>query len=647
MVSQAVFIKDLINLGDATQKTRIRDFYSEDIENIHVDYFDSLVAADEVPDYVDEARIVCSASNEGLRTDTSTYPTSDEFTAHFTRPQAPTSVNDYALSVNTNQERCFLCFFPNPDNSSVTSIANILSYGCSLIVDSGIEAGGVLNSAFCYTDGSETENNCDAPFVSGSVTHIKLHFGYNPNVGDGYTHAEIEVIHDGQPIPKYISGVTVGKYWKPTSSSEIELWADRSGFKESVEVRKRQGINTVNNDGLQLESTVVAKTGDYTVLDSEAVGNRIFTNDGVSGKVVFDLPDAVAGRKITFICAEDQQMQIDAQSGDKIFLQNGVELDSVINSNKGRTLIMHCINSTEWICVNADSWTNAAGRGLFGAGNTGSQSDIIDYIEIPTTGNATDFGDLTIARYGVAGCSSATRGLFGGGFAGSTHYNTIDYVTIATPGNATDFGDLTLARRYFDACSNATRGLFGGGQNSTPRNVIDYVNMASTGNAIDFGDLTVARYGSGACANSTRAIFGGGYTGSISNIIDYVTIAITGNATDFGDLSVARQYMSGCSNATRGLFGGGDTGSYSNVIDYVTIASTGNATDFGDLTAARDTIAACSNPTRAIFGGGYTGSYSDILDYVGFDTIGNATDFGDLTAARRFPGACSDAHGGL
>ena len=34
---------------------------------------------------------------------------------------------------------------------------------------------------------------------------------------------------------------------------------------------------------------------------------------------------------------------------------------------------------------------------------------------IASTGNATDFGDLTITRYAPAGCSSSTRGLFGGG----------------------------------------------------------------------------------------------------------------------------------------------------------------------------------------------------------------------------------------
>jgi hypothetical protein len=96
---------------------------------------------------------------------------------------------------------------------------------------------------------------------------------------------------------------------------------------------------------------------------------------------------------------------------------------------------------------------------LFGGGDSGAKSNVIDYVTIATTGNATDFGDLTVARYSPAGCSSSTRGLFGGGDSSGAYSNVIDYVTIATTGNATDFGDLTVARGYLAACSNAHGGL--------------------------------------------------------------------------------------------------------------------------------------------------------------------------------------------
>ena len=61
-------------------------------------------------------------------------------------------------------------------------------------------------------------------------------------------------------------------------------------------------------------------------------------------------------------------------------------------------------------------------RGVFGDGYTGSNSNVIDYITISSTGNATDFGDLTVARQGLAATSNGTtgRGVFGGGYSGST-----------------------------------------------------------------------------------------------------------------------------------------------------------------------------------------------------------------------------------
>ena len=48
------------------------------------------------------------------------------------------------------------------------------------------------------------------------------------------------------------------------------------------------------------------------------------------------------------------------------------------------------------------------------------------------------------------------RGLFGGGYPTS---NVIDYVTIASTGNATDFGDLTVGRNRLVGCSDVHGGL--------------------------------------------------------------------------------------------------------------------------------------------------------------------------------------------
>lgn len=304
------------------------------------------------------------------------------------------------------------------------------------------------------------------------------------------------------------------------------------------------------------------------------------------------------------------------------------------------------------------SVTPVAIRGLFGGGYTSSgEINTIDYVSISSAGNATDFGDLTLARYAEGACASSTRGIWLAGFnTPAGELNVIDYVTIASAGNATDFGDTTTKVRGNAGCNSNTRGVSGGSNVNSAGNVIAYITMASAGNATDFGDLTVARGFLAACSSPTRGIFAGGDSGTyptftFQNVIDYITIASAGNATDFGDLSSGRRWPAGASSSTRGLFFGGATDNSTfapiNAIVYITIASTGNSTSFGDLTVAVRAAAACSSTTRALCGGGQGVNKENTISYVTIDSTGNAADFGDLTVASDNLAACSNGNGGV
>ena len=222
----------------------------------------------------------------------------------------------------------------------------------------------------------------------------------------------------------------------------------------------------------------------------------------------------------------------------------------------------------------------SATRILFAGGNDGARTNVIDYFTSATTGNATDFGDLTVARLALAGAGNSTRGIWAGGSqASSPSYlfsNTIDYVTIASTGNATDFGDLTTGRQQVAGAGNTTRSLFFDGENPSATSTIDYITIATTGNATSFGSLTSARSDTySACASSTRAVHSAGYSNQTT--MGYVTIATTGNATDFGTYS-SRYANWALGNKTRGVFGCGTSGGS---MVYITIATTGNATTFG------------------------------------------------------------------
>ena len=307
----------------------------------------------------------------------------------------------------------------------------------------------------------------------------------------------------------------------------------------------------------------------------------------------------------------------------------------------------------------ATEYRGGRGRGLFGGGITPANQTLIDSVIISTTGNAIDFGDLNYGRaIKDVGCSSSTRGMWGGGYViGGGDRNAIDYVTISSGGTASDFGDLNVAtlRDGGKAC-NSTRGVWAGGQvipSTSPGTtaLIQYVTMATLGNASNFGQLTIDRHDAQGVQSPTRGVFGSWRTKTPTvlniNTIDYITIATLGDALDFGDLVEVATANAPSSNSIRGIWGGGQA-SVGNIIQYITIASTGNAQDFGDLNTSITEASGTSNSTRSLFAGGNTPSgVINTIDSVTISTLGNAADFGDLTLARRSLSGLSDAHGGL
>ena len=196
-------------------------------------------------------------------------------------------------------------------------------------------------------------------------------------------------------------------------------------------------------------------------------------------------------------------------------------------------------------------------------GSTGTtKKNIIDVITIQSTGDATDFGDATVARVTqTGGLNSPTRGCFAGGYS-PTQLNTIDYITYSTLGDAADFGDLTHTVRRPGGGSNAVRGIIAGGNNYDGGHIglnnIDFITIATLGNSQDFGDLTSADNtdtAAMACSPTRAAIFHSDTsTPNVTNIIDFVQIMTKGDAMDFGDTTTSNVWgKGGCSNGHGGL----------------------------------------------------------------------------------------------
>ena len=316
-------------------------------------------------------------------------------------------------------------------------------------------------------------------------------------------------------------------------------------------------------------------------------------------------------------------------------------------------------NGSAWFQIHTFSPNLDGGaRGVFHSGRTASASDKIniDYITISTQGNAIDFGDSTQSTESCnTSCvSSRTRGLYAGGYQHpGGHHNQIGFITFSSTGNSTDFGNLTQSRRAISGVSNATRGVFCGGLSPTPRDTVDFITIASTGDAVDFGNLGQARQSGSAMSSPTRGVIYGGYFHPSYVTNEFITIATTGNALEFGDAlktSGNRYNPSGISNSTRGLMAGGLLEpSQTKYIESYQLASFGKGTSFGDLSTNTRSKNGTASPTRGVFAGGRSPADPGTtgIEYVSMQTEGDAVDFGDLTQARYEHAPMGNAHGGL
>ena len=299
------------------------------------------------------------------------------------------------------------------------------------------------------------------------------------------------------------------------------------------------------------------------------------------------------------------------------------------------------------------------GRGLIGGRYPASPYSTLDFIEIATTGNSQDFGELA-NQHGWCACfGSNTRAVWAGGYTGGTPYTAnMSAVTVASEGGSFDFGDMRQARKQNAGASDRTRGLSFGGLVSPGYEFeeIDFITIASGGSDNDFGDTILKRRGGKALASPTRAVhqIGGGDTSGspyydATNVIEFVTIQSKGNGQDFGDTSYENGFAGHAgANETRGILAGSYTiPANINNIEFLTIATTGNTQDFGDLTSARHGGGIMTSKTRGVITGSWPGAASNIIDFITIATAGDAIDFGDLTYTTYYSDCISDSHGGL
>ena len=295
------------------------------------------------------------------------------------------------------------------------------------------------------------------------------------------------------------------------------------------------------------------------------------------------------------------------------------------------------------------------GRGIVAGGETApAKLSSMEFIEIATTGNATDFGDLSEAKMNVTGASSSTRGVIMGGTTGTSpnfSVKSIEYTIISSSGGSNDFGDLIGGQAKDGAgVTSEIRGFICGATQQSAygnyNNTIEFVTIATTGDSNEFADLASAgKQLNAGCESSTRGIVLGGYRGTTpsdtdaTNNIQFFNFASTGNTTRFGELTQTARNVIAVSDQTRGVRMGGFTepaNAFTDRMDFITMASEGNATDFGDLSGNELNGAPVQNKTRGVMMGTEQpgSSQLNVIQFITIQSTGNSLDFGDLSAAR-------------
>lgn len=183
----------------------------------------------------------------------------------------------------------------------------------------------------------------------------------------------------------------------------------------------------------------------------------------------------------------------------------------------------------------------SATKGFWNGGRNNSDTGVIEQKDITSTGGTSDWGyaDSSATNlYDTGAMGSPTKMLICrvGGY--SADVNTIAAVDLTSSGNGTDFGDLLATTDQVVCAGNDSVGLVRDHHDGDTRTAVDKITFATNSDAVDHGDAT----GDDECGivgDDVRVMIFGGGTGGYQDRIETLTYASGGNVTDYGDLVAA------------------------------------------------------------------------------------------------------------
>ena len=133
--------------------------------------------------------------------------------------------------------------------------------------------------------------------------------------------------------------------------------------------------------------------------------------------VAFTAPTDTGTSAITGFVAQVSTDGTDYSAGSNTGTSSPIVVSSLTNDTAA-TAKVWAINAygTSAPSVASDSFTPAAGRAVFAGGDVSGQRNDMRYFTLASTGNTTDFGNLSAVRSHIQDSgASSTRGIFAGG----------------------------------------------------------------------------------------------------------------------------------------------------------------------------------------------------------------------------------------
>lgn len=140
---------------------------------------------------------------------------------------------------------------------------------------------GLLNTAFTMSAGAGTQINTSAPYNVSSKTRIDLTFAYTMGLNPSTTGGDLEVLVNGQVLPRFITGVTEDGFYKEISVNTIEFHTDLTTSAVSIEVRRRQGVQ----DSSPVNALRIRDMYDFVVGSTAQVATGAADFDTISAAV--------------------------------------------------------------------------------------------------------------------------------------------------------------------------------------------------------------------------------------------------------------------------------------------------------------------------------------------------------------------------